>query len=105
MQPAVRPACVHVLRDKSMSTCTQSVPPASPRLYILHGYVAAARTRSPQPPIPHQAVAQLFRLARGRHTFLGWLRFRLAYTFASQQVARQFIRQLRARYYTQSELR
>ena len=105
MQPAVRPVCACVLRNKSMSTHAQTDQPASPRLYILHGYVAAARTRSPQPPIPHQAVAQLFRLARGRHTFLGWLRFRLAYTFASQQVARQFIRQLRARYYTQSELR
>jgi hypothetical protein len=67
--------------------------------------VAPARTRPPQPAIPHQAVAQLFRLARGRHTFLGWFRFRLAYTLASRQVVRQFTHQLRARYYAQSELR
>ncbi len=88
-----------------MSTSTAVSQPASPRLYILRGYVPQQRTRPPQPPIPHQAIAQLFRLARRRHTFLGWLRFRLAYTFASRQVVRQFTRQLRARYYTQSELR
>ena len=88
-----------------MSTCPQTAQPASPRLYILHGYTPQPHTRPPQPPIPHQAVAQLFRLARRRHTFLGWLRFRLAYTFASQRVVRHFTRQLRARYYTQSELR
>ena len=105
MQPAVRPVCACVLREGGMSTHAQTDQPASPRLYILHGYVAAARTRPPQPPIPHQAVAQLFRLARGRHTFLGWLRFRLAYTFAPQHVVQHFTRQLRARYYTQSELR
>ena len=70
-----------------MSTCTQTAQPASPRLYILHGYTPQPHTRPPQPPIPHQAIAQLFRLARRRHTFLGWLRFRFAYTFASPQVA------------------
>jgi hypothetical protein len=86
-----------------MSTSTSVSQPASPRLYILHGYVPQQRTRPPQPPLPHQAVARLFRLARGRHTFLGWLRFRLAYTFAPQQVVRQFTRQLRARYYAESE--
>lgn len=88
-----------------MSTHAQTDQPASPRFYILHGYVAAARTRPLQPAIPHQSVAQLFRLARRRHTFLGWLRFRLVYTFASQQVVRHFTRQLWARYYAQSELR
>ena len=88
-----------------MTTHTQPVPPASPRLYILHGYVAQPRTRAPQPPIPHQAVAQLFRLARGRHTFLGWLRFRFACIFAPHRTYQFFIRQVRARYYAQSELR
>ena len=88
-----------------MSTHAQTDQPASPRLYILHGYVAAARTRSPQPPIPHQAVAQLFRLARGRHTFLGWLRFRFACVFVSHRTYQFFTRQSRARYYAQSELR
>jgi hypothetical protein len=88
-----------------MSTCTQSVPPASPRLYILRGYVPQQRTRPPQPPIPHQAIAQLFRLARRRHTFLGWLRFRLACLFTSPRTYQFFTRQVRARYHAQSQLR
>ena len=88
-----------------MSTCTQTAQPASPRLYILHGYVPPQRTRPAQPPIPHQAITQLFRLARRRHTFLGALRFRLACLCASQRTYQFFIRQARARYYAQSELR
>ena len=88
-----------------MSTHTQPVPPASPRLYLLRGYVPPQRTRPPQPPIPHQAIAQLFRLARRRHTFLGWLRFRLACIFVSHRTYQFFIRQVRARYYAESERR
>ncbi len=88
-----------------MSTSTAVSQPASPRLYILRGYVPQQRTRPPQPPIPHQAIAQLFRLARRRHTFLGWLRFRLACLCVSHRTYQFFIRQARARYYAQSELR
>ena len=88
-----------------MSTSTAVSQPASPRLYILRGYVPQPRTRPPQPPIPHQAIAQLFRLARRRHTFLGWLRFRLACLCASHRTYQFFTHQVRARYYAQSELR
>lgn len=88
-----------------MSTSTSVSQPASPRLYILRSYTPQPPTRPPQPPIPHHAVAQLFRLARRRHTFLGWLRFRLACLFASRRTYQFFTRQVRARYYAQSELR
>jgi len=51
------------------------------------------------------AVARLFRLARGRHSVRGWLRYRLALLFAPEPVYRAYVSEVRRRYYARTERR
>jgi hypothetical protein len=73
--------------------------------YILRGYTPAVRPPSPRPAVSVSAVARLFRLARGRHTLRGWLRYRLALLFAPEPVYRAFVSEVRRRYRSLTEPR
>jgi len=75
-----------------MSTCRCPVSQLR-----LRGYTPAARPQSLRPAVSVSAVARLFRLARGRHMFRGWLHYRLALLFAPQPVYRAFVAQARRR--------
>ena len=66
---------------------------------------ALPRIPASRNPLPGLKLARLFRLARGRHTLRGWLRYRLALLFAPQPVYRAFVLQARRRYRSLTERR
>ena len=71
--------------------------------YILRGYTPAVHPQPVRPAVSVSAAARLFRLARGRHTLRGWLRYRLALLFAPQPVYRAYVSEVRRRYHSLTE--
>ena len=66
---------------------------------------ALPRIRASRNPLPGLKLARLFRLARARHTFRGWLRYRLALLFAPEPVYRAFVFKARRRHHTLTQPR